>query len=754
MDVYSYENLTNTTLSIGGYTILPYGEVVSNGSTIAVLDTENGGRIQKYLNGVLVSATGSSNGIPAAWADAERTALVGAGGIQVPVSGAGIGPVAVSGTPSAGQVPTATSSTTATWQNQSGGGSVSPLSALQAKLASIASGSAALASVLTIGDSVSGDVSLPLLRPMVRAFGNAGLSNGGEQVGWTTTLAGGAAVTASSDFSKWIGGKWTDIPNAGSLTYFPNNNHASDYPLPSGSLFRVGYLTAVGGGTFVVEQTVNSGGAWSTLGTIDTNAAAGYSAQEYATGLTSVSTATRWRLRSTSGTCAVVSVLVGSNSGYRSKAEIGIGGTSLADYITTSSAIWNSYLSECAPDLVFVYFKDDVNSAYTTALATLAGYLETNCPRAQVIWIGGTEDSSGTAANLPSKAAAQAAAALMTNGNGIYWDASVVWGTYTNGNALGMYTDVVHPNGAGRAALAARFIEDFGLFATSEQGVPWKLTGPALDFAGALLKSGGTVTGQIASTNVTDVPATTTPVGSSTAAVAVAGGLHVGKNLRADLGVQGYTVSPTAAAVYGEARPVNGNATSGSYSVRSDGNNTSGSYNLVALSASYFAGMTGAANNTSQYCCAIRGEVKATGGATGTNSHAAAFVGSFESANAVGFTNAYGAHVQMTAYGSATIGTTYGFKATLSKGGTAAFTTSYGVHLDAGWGTTAATSWAFYNDSVAPSLSKGAWTWRPAASATPAANGDLTFEATSNTSLTVKFKGSDGTVRSAVLTLA
>lgn len=89
MDVYSYENLTNTTLSIGGYTILPYGEVVSNGSTIAVLDAENGGRLQKYLNGVLVLVTGGSSGIPATWTDASRSALVGADNVPVPVSGAG-----------------------------------------------------------------------------------------------------------------------------------------------------------------------------------------------------------------------------------------------------------------------------------------------------------------------------------------------------------------------------------------------------------------------------------------------------------------------------------------------------------------------------------------------------------------------------------------------------------------------------------------------------------------------------------------
>lgn len=43
---------------------------------------------------------------------------------------------------------------------------------------------------------------------------------------------------------------------------------------------------------------------------------------------------------------------------------------------------------------------------------------------------------------------------------------------------------------------------------------------------------------------------------------------------------------------------------------------------------------------------------------------------------------------------------------------------------------------------------------RPASSATPANNGDMVFELTSNTSLKVKVKGSDGTVRSATLTLS
>ncbi len=45
-------------------------------------------------------------------------------------------------------------------------------------------------------------------------------------------------------------------------------------------------------------------------------------------------------------------------------------------------------------------------------------------------------------------------------------------------------------------------------------------------------------------------------------------------------------------------------------------------------------------------------------------------------------------------------------------------------------------------------------TQRPGSSVTPSANGDLSVEATSDTTLTFKFKGSDGTVRSGTITLS
>ena len=48
----------------------------------------------------------------------------------------------------------------------------------------------------------------------------------------------------------------------------------------------------------------------------------------------------------------------------------------------------------------------------------------------------------------------------------------------------------------------------------------------------------------------------------------------------------------------------------------------------------------------------------------------------------------------------------------------------------------------------------GGLTWSPRTSVTPLTNGELTVEATNDTTLTFKYKGSDGTVRTGTLTLS
>jgi hypothetical protein len=58
------------------------------------------------------------------------------------------------------------------------------------------------------------------------------------------------------------------------------------------------------------------------------------------------------------------------------------------------------------------------------------------------------------------------------------------------------------------------------------------------------------------------------------------------------------------------------------------------------------------------------------------------------------------------------------------------------------------------DDGVNTHQVNGPIRFKPAATSTPESIGDLTFEATSNTSLKIKFRGSDGVVRSATLALA
>lgn len=103
MDVYSYDNVSNTTLSIGAYTIPIGGEVVSNGSEIAELEAKVGLGLEKYKNGVrqvfpvTVNSTGVYAGnqqqVFAAGLTEAEVALVGTNsstGLRIAVIGASL----------------------------------------------------------------------------------------------------------------------------------------------------------------------------------------------------------------------------------------------------------------------------------------------------------------------------------------------------------------------------------------------------------------------------------------------------------------------------------------------------------------------------------------------------------------------------------------------------------------------------------------------------------------------------------------
>jgi hypothetical protein len=96
-------------------------------------------------------------------------------------------------------------------------------------------------------------------------------------------------------------------------------------------------------------------------------------------------------------------------------------------------------------------------------------------------------------------------------------------------------------------------------------------------------------------------------------------------------------------------------------------------------------------------------------------------------------TNCYGHYVADTV-GAGTVTNQYGMRiAPLSKGGSL----NWGIYVDS--------NNSYFGGDVIQN---------PSASVTPANNGELMVEATNNTTLTFKLKGTDGTVRSGTLTLS
>lgn len=85
---------------------------------------------------------------------------------------------------------------------------------------------------------------------------------------------------------------------------------------------------------------------------------------------------------------------------------------------------------------------------------------------------------------------------------------------------------------------------------------------------------------------------------------------------------------------------------------------------------------------------------------------------------------------------------------------TRGLTANANLMIDGGQGTIPVGQWSIYNGSAKANYHGGSMTWKPAASATPSNNGDLTFELTSNTELKIKVRGDDGVLRGVTLTLA
>lgn len=230
------------------------------------------------------------------------------------------------------------------------------------------------------------------------------------------------------------------------------------------------------------------------------------------------------------------------------------------------------------------------------------------------------------------------------------------------------------------------------------------------------------------------------------------------------IGVRGYANDTHSGGlnigVYGDAT----GSSTGNYGFYSNIASGTNNYNLYipGTGANYFAGSVGiGTTTTTAHALIVNKVVVGSGGySTGIRSIPASDVStttyqmaSYVSVPTISASSSFSELIHywtfQNSFGAgATVTNQYGFQATNALTGA---TNNYGFHSGIASGTG---RWNFYAAGTAANYMAGPLTFTPAASATPANNGNLTFEATSNTSLTIKLKGTDGTVRSVALTLA
>lgn len=265
--------------------------------------------------------------------------------------------------------------------------------------------------VMTFGDSLSigGDElgqgpGIPLIEALVARYGWAGahvLGSARGLVGATgLTFPWGGAYGASNYLDSTTTCWWAPsfaIAAPGSVLLYNWKNTDRCW---NANRFGFWYLAGAGQGTFKLQSSTNSATVFGDQLTVDASVGGGATRLVYTNILLGggASDANRYSVRAmgSSGTNLIsgFSVINDSASGVR-VAEIGDGGINLTTLLALPRATLDSALTNMNPQLIIYGMKersDTTLTVFSNNLVLLDGLFRSNCPNADVIYVGPTVD--------------------------------------------------------------------------------------------------------------------------------------------------------------------------------------------------------------------------------------------------------------------------------------------------------------------------------------------------------------------------
>lgn len=278
------------------------------------------------------------------------------------------------------------------------------------------------------------------------------LSNGYVFRTGRTENAFNYAGGATADLNSWaysLDGKCFVIPAGGSLQFGDNG-----YDAVRSFSARAIYATDPGAGTLVLEVSTDGGTSWASVGSVDTNAAAGVAALTDSV----VRPTSRWRVSATGATVRLLAFEVNNAFSH------GICGwaMSLAGWDWNIQGTGHDYArfqqicSVYAPDLVVYYMADDpylTGGRLDTAFAAFKAARPTG---EWMVVIPHRIDPAHASYGSHETVVANARKWAVENDCPTF-DAAELIGDYASANARGLYNDQIHLSSVGTHYLTSVF---------------------------------------------------------------------------------------------------------------------------------------------------------------------------------------------------------------------------------------------------------------------------------------------------------